>query len=217
MATTRLHVQRLYARDDGVILELVKGHGVADRSLRFLDCRLFSNTPLEQERLFMSPPASYVMRLQSVYDMALGCDYVEYLEAMQRLEEVVQGINVRDQLTESNLRNIKSLMNIDKKSSSEIAPPLMRESFMKWTASKEIVVIDIALLNESYPEMKGMLLENENISNLIALERVNAVFCGMAAIECRHIGTVDVHAYIPLLLSILEKLNEADNKVLDTI
>merc|ERR1712079_89644 len=136
---------------------------------------------------------------------------------MQRLEEVVQGINIRDQLTESNLRNIKSLMNIGKKPSSEIAPPLMRESFMKWTASKEIVVIDIALLNESYPEMKGMLLENENISNLIALERVNAVFCGMAAIECRHIGTVDVHAYIPLLLSILEKLNEADNKVLDTI
>lgn len=214
--TSRLHVEQLYAREDGIILSLSMGQEVADRALRFLDCTLFSSWPFEQERLFMSPPAALVLNLQSVYHMASSRDYRPYLDAMRRLEEVVQGINVRGTVTESDLKFMTMLMEMEPDGNGNKVPFYVMQSFQLWTASKKKVVLDIGRLNHSYPAMKRILMEKESVCNLVALDRVSAVFRECESIECRHIGRVDVPTYIPLLISILEKLNEVDT-ILDTI
>lgn len=178
----------------------------------------------------MAPPASYELKLHSVYHVGLRADFVGYLEAMQRLEEVVQGINVREQLTESNLRNMAALIaeqeadpqdledSEDAHSAADtLVPRYVADSFSKWTASKERVVIDLGRLKTSYPVMGELLLERESVPNLVAMERVNAVFKELQSIECRKIGTVDPPTYIPLLISVLEGLNAMEHSKIDTI
>merc|ERR1712087_922644 len=112
---------------------------------------------------------------------------------------------------DTDLLHIHTLMRVSSRRSSssqqqQTIPQYIFEAFSKWTASKESVVLDIRKLNKSYPALTGLLLEKESVCNLVAMERVNAVFRWLLSIECRKIGKVNPPTYIPLLIAVLEVL-----------
>ena len=64
--------------------------------------------------------------------------------------------------------------------------------------------------------MNEILLENQKLNNLLSFYRINCVFKQLQKIECRNIGDVD-NQFIPLLVSMLEAMNELDFSELSTI
>merc|ERR1719384_812863 len=98
--TTRLNIQTLYARNDGIVLELkMRQKYVADRSLRYFNCMLFSIFPQDNERLFICPPTECYLAINSIYNMTTTEDYKLYIHAISKLDQILNGIDISQELT----------------------------------------------------------------------------------------------------------------------
>ena len=214
--TTNLNIQAIFARENGVILELkMREQHITDKNLTYFNCTVFSNFPFENERLFISPPTEYYLDIANIFDMKTNQEYKLYIHAMQKFYEISEGEYIQN-VTNLDMIMIKNLCKYQCGYHDKNLPNYILQSFSKWAERKEKVIIDINYLNQIYFALNEILLENPKVNNLVSFYRINCIFKQLKEIECKNIGDCN-NQYIPLLVTMLERMNELKYSELEKI
>eukprot|EP01084_Bolivina_argentea_P253043 424946_1 len=87
--TTKLSVATIFAKDDGIVLELTKQQNFGRSYLRYFNCSYVSCFGYEDERLFIQPPDYYYLEFTSIRNMSTNEIYKDFISSIKLLDKVI--------------------------------------------------------------------------------------------------------------------------------
>eukprot|EP01084_Bolivina_argentea_P033543 62028_1 len=222
--TTKLQVATIFARNDGIILELKmhRSELVQHPKLRYFNCSFISCFASEDERLFVNPPYSYSLEFHSIRNMVTDENYQHYINAINVLDNITNGKRPTNTSTKCVL-TIYHLLSHSCYNKNEINyPNYILKCFTKWAISKtEQIKVDVSLFQNSLYEKIAKILfftpkkqilkfyRSTTVSNLLAFGVINIIFKNIQHISCVGTGTISAE-YLSSLLSILDCINKLE-------
>eukprot|EP01084_Bolivina_argentea_P160830 280033_1 len=216
--TTKLQVATIFAKNDGIILNLNKydGGGSLSNLVRYFNCTFISQFANEDERLFIqSIPEknryrqdkySNMLQFVSIRNMETNENYAQYIGAFTKLHQIIEypGIKLSNPVSAECVNIINDLLASRNDNQKNKCPDYITKTFRKWCCEKRVVNISIRRLKYT----KGIQLLERNVNNLLAFDKINMNFKRVEEITCHGIGDiVALSKYLGSLISMIESIN----------
>eukprot|EP01084_Bolivina_argentea_P223930 378773_1 len=227
--TTKIAVAAVFARNDGLILELCQyeqSRISSVQDLKCFNCSLVSCFPEEHERLFIQRPCEFgyyadrkwhQLQFKTILNMKTNENYKFFIEALVSLEIIFAREKMTGKLTKkvsdeaSNI--INNLFDYSLKNSSNINNDYISQLFQNWTRKIDMIHIFRSNVKKYFCDLK---IWSENkvpnkiygytiYDNLVKYHEINQIFKNVTSIEFRDIGTVNV-SYLKATLSTLKAI-----------
>eukprot|EP01084_Bolivina_argentea_P054362 99718_1 len=207
--TTKLQVATIFAKNDGLILELSQ----YSQYLRYFNCSFISNFANEDERLFIQPPFAHKcsLKLVGIRMMKTNENYGYFFNVLAIFHQLINNENSSIFLKSSGLKKdvaskcvntINKLMDISLNINHKEFPNYIIKCFKKW--SDKITEIHF-FTHDLKKYCKQFKIWNLN-SNLIQYDKINKVFTQVTGIWCYQIGCIN-KSDLSSLLSMIPLVN----------
>eukprot|EP01084_Bolivina_argentea_P084624 152977_1 len=217
--TTKLQIATVFAKTDGIILELHKCYECC--SLRYFNCSFISDFGNEEERLFIQPPRCFKRDLKfvSIRNMSTDENYKGYIKSLTLFQKIIDykkhKLPDNLQIDVEYIDNINKLIlsAINQATDTEQSPNYILKCFQKWARKIKTIAVSFHILNKHCKKLK--ILHGE-IDNLLCFDKVNIIFENLEEIKCWSMGDITVN-HLTALLPMLQSINSLKYSKLNKI
>eukprot|EP01084_Bolivina_argentea_P253044 424947_1 len=211
--TTKLQIATIFAKNDGIILELTQ-HTI-DFDLRYFNCSLISFYSNEDEKLFIQPPdCQMFLKIINIRHMSTMANYSKFFRVMDTLYHLLgvrsdfSDFRVCANVSQQFIDEINDFMNFNFnfEDNNLNYPPYISKTLKKWMNAVKTINIDRITLHKY---AKGCLknIWHDSINNLLKCDQLNVKFKNIELIMWDHVGIVNEGFWKELL-----KMVQATNK-----
>eukprot|EP01084_Bolivina_argentea_P165014 286782_1 len=213
--TTKLSIAAIFAKNNGIILELQQTSVYASSSsyLRYFNCSLISCFGYEEERLFIQPPNYRCLEFNSIRNLSTDENYKQFIDALSLFEMVITNTNLYNKtISKTSVSIIKTLLSkhMFKCSGDSNCPVYILKTFQKWSDHRKSVNINFNYLKNQNGLMEVVeLLMHKTIKNLPLLYRITLVFKNVEIIKFHATKSYNVsEEYFLWILVMIKNINK---------
>eukprot|EP01084_Bolivina_argentea_P193196 331485_1 len=172
--TTKLSVATIFAKHDGIILELTQPSSKS--TIKFFNCSFVSNFGNEEERLFIHPFKGYrTLHFNSIRNVSTDENYKYFIAPLVNFHLMLYGSTVV--MSTEHVSIISSLINnFKKKNADNIYPKYILQCFKKWIEATTQLSLNtqyLSLLISPVPQLPAFYEINQLFKNVIAIFVIN--------------------------------------------
>eukprot|EP01084_Bolivina_argentea_P254305 427505_1 len=210
--TTKLAIATIFARNDGIILEMNKDE--CGESLRYFNCAFVSCYGFESERLFIQPPhVTYKLKFKSIRNMSTNENYKDIIRVLTKWDQLFDINHINPNWNQEDIEIMNKIIAMINGTTCNKIPLYMRKTIMKSVNSdkdKLHVQLDAIPL--------GINIWAKLRYHILRFDIINKLFMGVREIQClvTNVG-IGNQVNVPEVVPILEKINKIKSTKLQKI